>query len=445
MSGVLNNIQSDKQLYAVFNSTLRTYTVYFYNESTLLQTVNNVPYGGTANYTGSEPTKEGYEFSGWSPSNTNITGQTSCYAQFSLATLEVVEIEDSWSEIIAACNNGTYTKYHVGNYKPLTIGSETINMQIAGVNKDDLASGNGKAPLTWIAKEPLATDKRWNVAVVNRYIYPTVDAFTASGNVWTSQNRYYISTATATWTLTATGAGTINVAYKTSNSNASRNTITSLTVNGTEVVSNYANTTGGTYSVEVAAGDTVTVSVAYDLKSATYSYYATITFSGAAFTTSANVGTTTTRQADTPPYEDGTGAVGGWEAAELREYLRTTVFQSMPAEIQAAIKPVTKNQQSIDTSNNYVAQTTTETVWLPSYHEMGYGNLTGETASMIKYNVLFRDNTSRIKYKVGASSATYWWLRSAYNYSNAYYVYTNGNYDYNYTTFTFGVVPSFCT
>ena len=159
VSNALTNIREDKQLYAVFNATLRTYTVYFYNESTLLQTVNNVPYGGTANYTGSEPTKEGYEFSGWSPSNSNITGQTSCYAQFETVQAEIVEITDSWATIFANIDNGTYkTVYKVGNYKPLDFGSEgTLNMQIAAFDKDELSSGNGYAPISWVPMGALKT------------------------------------------------------------------------------------------------------------------------------------------------------------------------------------------------------------------------------------------------------------------------------------------------
>lgn len=81
-TGVLSDITADKSLYAVFSQSLRTFTVYFYNGSTLLQTAENVQYGGTATYTGEAPTKDGFTFSGWQPSNVNITADTSCYAQF---------------------------------------------------------------------------------------------------------------------------------------------------------------------------------------------------------------------------------------------------------------------------------------------------------------------------------------------------------------------------
>ena len=65
-----------------------TYTVYFYNGNTLLQTVTGVAAGSSATYTGATPVKDGvenpedYTFTGWSPSPTNIRANTSCYAQF---------------------------------------------------------------------------------------------------------------------------------------------------------------------------------------------------------------------------------------------------------------------------------------------------------------------------------------------------------------------------
>ena len=143
-----------------------TYTVYFYNGSTLLQTVTGVFAGGTANYTGSTPThptdSANYVFSGWSPSNTNIQGNTSCYAQFSYNVGDT--ITDSWAEIIASINNGTYaSKYSVGDTKALDLGTEgTVAMEIVAINTDELATGSGTAAITWISKQLLQTSHRMN-------------------------------------------------------------------------------------------------------------------------------------------------------------------------------------------------------------------------------------------------------------------------------------------
>lgn len=83
-STALKAVTADRNVYAAFTATVQKYTVYFYNGSTLLQTVENVAYGSSASYTGSTPEKgeEDYEFTGWSPSPSNITGETKCYAQY---------------------------------------------------------------------------------------------------------------------------------------------------------------------------------------------------------------------------------------------------------------------------------------------------------------------------------------------------------------------------
>lgn len=169
-STALQAITADRSVYAAFTATVRKYTVRFYNGSTLLQTVSNVAYGGSATYTGDTPVKTGVDdpenwpFTEWMPSGKNITGDTSCYAQFQ-SPIEVKEITDSWETIIANIDNGTYKdKYKIGNYKPLDLGSEgIINMQIAGFDVDDFADGSGRAPITFISRE-LLTEKK---AVLN--------------------------------------------------------------------------------------------------------------------------------------------------------------------------------------------------------------------------------------------------------------------------------------
>lgn len=161
----LTNVTADRTVYAIFTAASKGYTVYFYNGETLLETVTGVPYGGTATYTGATPTSSqaGYIFSGWSPSNTNITADTSCYAQFEEDDM-YESITDTWSQIIANVSNGTYsTKYHIGDTKKIDLGAEgEVIMAIAGIDTDDLADNSGKAPITWISKQLLKTSHRMN-------------------------------------------------------------------------------------------------------------------------------------------------------------------------------------------------------------------------------------------------------------------------------------------
>ena len=87
-ANALKAVVSDRNVYAAFTSTVRKYTVRFYNGTTLAQTVSEVPYGSNASYTGDTLAKtdvekpEDYEFTGWNPSPNGITGNTDCYAQY---------------------------------------------------------------------------------------------------------------------------------------------------------------------------------------------------------------------------------------------------------------------------------------------------------------------------------------------------------------------------
>ena len=185
------DVIADRTIYAAYSVQSRTYTVRFYNGSTLLETDTGIPYGGSTTYNGATPVSpegsaEDYPFEGWKPAPTNIQGDTSCYAQFG-SPVEVVEITDSWDTIIANIDNGTYkTAYKIGNYKPLDLGTEgTINMQIAAIDADELADGSGYAPLTFIGMELLNTyhafafndDRTWastNSSAMRPYLQGTV-------------------------------------------------------------------------------------------------------------------------------------------------------------------------------------------------------------------------------------------------------------------------------
>lgn len=110
------SIVEDRTVYAAYDAVGQKYTVRFYNGTTLLQTVNNVLYGGTAQYTGSTPVHtsdpENYEFYGWSPSNVNIEGNTDCYAQYRFTGVVARKLIDR--TISGAYSNNRVTS--IGNY-----------------------------------------------------------------------------------------------------------------------------------------------------------------------------------------------------------------------------------------------------------------------------------------------------------------------------------------
>jgi hypothetical protein len=159
---------SNIEFYPTFSEELRSYWVYFYNDTTAIQS-SQVLYGDVPVFTGDsdnifkmiggEPSPY-YEFTGWSPDPSQpIVGNTSFYAQFAFDGY----INDSWEQIIEACKSGDTGKYGLGGRKRLTYtygGVEaTIEMEIVGRNHDDLYetdsnynNGASTAALSFLAR-----------------------------------------------------------------------------------------------------------------------------------------------------------------------------------------------------------------------------------------------------------------------------------------------------
>lgn len=83
-----SHIVEDRYLYAVFEASVRTYTVRYYVGTRVIQTKSNVPYGSSVYYDGDTPTNTAesdpsdYQFTGWDVLAENIQGDVRCYAQF---------------------------------------------------------------------------------------------------------------------------------------------------------------------------------------------------------------------------------------------------------------------------------------------------------------------------------------------------------------------------
>lgn len=73
-------------------------------------------------------------------------------------------ITESWEEIVAAGENGSYTrKYKIGDTKELDLGTEgVVLMELVAMDKDMLADKKGKAHMTWIAKNLLNSNHSMN-------------------------------------------------------------------------------------------------------------------------------------------------------------------------------------------------------------------------------------------------------------------------------------------
>lgn len=453
-STALVGITAPRTLYAAYSITGRTYTVKFYNGSTLLQTVNNVPYGGSATYTGSTPVSpdgsaDDFPFEGWNPPPTNIQGNTSCYAQFG-SPLEVAEITDSWDAILAAVADGTYaTKYKIGNYKPLDLGAQgTVNMQIIAFNKDNLADGTGTAPITWLSKELLASSHRMNPERVGKKTISFNPAGTYLwGSVADTTNKFESTnagksntTSTGCWKITSSDAGTLTVAYTQSGEN--NYDYMDLYVDGVTAFAgkNKGQDVSGSYEVTLSPGTEIVVLATFtkDSSGDKGSDKGTVTFSSNV-AISVEVPTTSTSLAI--PALEGTGTIGGWEKSEMRTWFKETVKPLIPTAVRNAIKSILKSQPAYNTNESSFTQTTTDDVWIPSYIEM-FG--TG-AVNQPRYKVVFPDNNSRKKSKAGSSSWVWWWLRSASTNNLCIYVHSDGSPNNRYATSSGAVPLGFCT
>lgn len=178
---------------AIYYSTIRRYSVYFYNDTELLYTVENVPYGGSTSYSGATPVKLGvenpdeYVFKGWSPLPDNIVGETHCYALFKFTgylfgKLGKTDDEDygygtvdnpNWNAInaywdvistdvvsyqgSALTEDEFVAKYPIGGRMivPISLSSGLVyaDVEIIGRNHDNLSNGTGKAPLTFLCAD----------------------------------------------------------------------------------------------------------------------------------------------------------------------------------------------------------------------------------------------------------------------------------------------------
>lgn len=108
--------------------------------------------------------------------------------------LESETITDSWSEIFAAEQDGTYsTKYSIGDTKMLDLGTEGQHlMEIVAFDTDDKADGSGKAKITWISKDCINSVSLTNLdgGYLENTIKPLIPATVMNGIVNVTKYNY---------------------------------------------------------------------------------------------------------------------------------------------------------------------------------------------------------------------------------------------------------------
>ena len=486
-ANALIGVDSDRNVYATYVSTVKTYTVTWKNANgTVLETDTNVPWGTTPTYNGSTPTQDGQPSSGWSPTVGPITGNTTYTAVYvPMYTITWAKASEDGGGTITTTRvpEGT-TPTYTGS-TPTTTRGDATEFQFSGwtpalapayANKTYTAVFTDLRAKTIQYLSGSMTEYESNATNITAYSFQNMTSLTAldltntgaitiatSAFAGASNLKHLVIRSNTVATLSNTSAfmgtdiatrnGAVYVpanlvdSYKAATnwsnyiifpiSKYPATDFSTIEDSWSEIIANVAN---GSYSTKYNVGDTKLLSfgsegdhymvlVAKDMDTlASGGTAATTWISNDLLHTIHRMNATSTTS-------------GGYEATEMRTYLSDTILPKLPAEIQAAIKEVSKVQSTYE--NNAVVkdgQTTTEKLWIPSDHEVGLGTAYETTGAL--YNGYFTGTSGRMKYF--NSSTYYWWLRSASNASRFRYVNKYGSGDYSNANDTNGVAPGFC-
>ena len=129
--------------------------------------------------------------------------------------------------------------------------------------------------------------------------------------------------------------------------------------------------------------------------------------------------------------------VGGWPATEMRTYLNGTFYNSLPSDLQAAIKPLSSEEVwGIDDGGNSFYDTAYGTS-----HQLEYYSNNGVTYSTRSYRGTNLDKANK-QYN---SSNTWWWLRPAHSNNGDIFAFVgnSGGWASTDAVNTGGVAPAF--
>lgn len=128
-----------------------------------------------------------------------------------------------------------------------------------------------------------------------------------------------------------------------------------------------------------------------------------------------------------------------------------TLMAALPADLRAVMKPITKYTDNKGNSSDVAANVTSSLDYLPllAEQEIFGGNRTYsnqyEKNSQVQY-AYYSAGNSKVKYRHSATgSAAYWWGRSPFYFNTGGFcrVNTNGDADFNYAGYSYGLAPAF--
>lgn len=441
-SDALKNVVADRNVYAAYSITGRTYRVRFINNGTTLQTYDAIVYGGSATYTGSEPVYTGSEsgefrFSGWSPSGQNITGDTDCYAQFTdMSSIVVKYLRGTATEYTSDVNTGTLPTNAIYQYSSITkIKAPVTKIEssaFSGSSNITTIELSNTSPVTIAANAFNGLSKLESLIIRSTTMSTLNDASALSGNkIAAGMGAVYVPSDLVS---TYKADSKWKAYYIASIDDYPLSDYSTISDTWAQI---FAAESDGTYKSKYKIGDTKVLSVnnedvymqivAMDVDELSDgSGKAKITWlMKNQLSTTHNMNSTATTE-------------GGWASTAMRSWLRDTILPTIDSTVRSQIKEVTKTYKDYGTSS---VLSIADTVWIPSHREI-FNSSSYEDSGVI-YSDVFASASDRIKYRNG--SATIWWLRSAYSSTNFRIVYDNGSEYLNGANFSYGVVLGFCT
>lgn len=456
---------------ATWTNTLRNYTVKWYNnDGALLLTKDRVDYGtnfddlceeaGMSNAT--RATLEGdegeyadpmnYTFAGWAPAPDFISGDLECHAQYRFY-YEEAPIEDSWEEIIAAADGGyANLRYSIGNYKELDLGElGKVDMEIVGFYADELSSNPGsKAPISFISKQSLGYQKRFNVPLevedgTFRRDYPATD--TDPEYCWFAWNLSLHNTKSiSNWLISSASDGLLTIKYEVKSEGlgsdylllawGDENTDLSWDIVRKDSFSAENKILiGGNYLPE---DPPKTGSITFNLQKDNKIKIAAIYKKDGSFNASGERAKIIFSPEDAiksdfsievleekeikAKYVSNTGNIGGWPASAMRKYCQGTLKKALPLIIEESIKTVTKKQKIWTTVPEEETWSSDDSIWVPSRIEVGVEEGTSSEPAIYSKKFPYGNESRRVKYNIKTNQNESWWLRTAGTVSNnAYY------------------------
>ena len=437
-----------RTVYAAYSTSVRTYTVTWKNKGgTTLETDQNVPYGTVPTYDGATPTYDGQTSVGWTPEVSAVTGDTVYTASYAVTYTITWEDSDGTTLATTSAQEGTVPTYTgetpSGSVLPFfgwtptpvaatedTTYTATYRSNSKTVQYLDGSITEYEGAVTNVKDN--AFDECLSLTTVDLTATAAVtigtDAFTSSSNlahlVIRSQSMASLSNAAAISGRIMTRNGAVYVpaglvdTYKADSlwglypikpiSEYPASDFASIADSWAQII---ASAQGGTAGARYAVGDTKMLDLGTEGEICVH--VAQVDSGGITFVSKVTLANTKRMNPSNSSGTQGTGANGGWEHCEMRTYLNTTILALLPAELQAAVKTVTKYSDNVVDGASTITHdgcVTQDKLWLLSAQEV-FGGASYETQGA-QYSDLLSDDSHRTVYTQGGAR-TSWWLRSA--------------------------------